>query len=170
MFKLLQKYSSKLVFFTFITIFILSCAQKSKYGKHQRVLSDTKMIVILEDVLIMESYVMEKLPNLRTDSLNAIKNKFYAEIFKKHKVDSASFYSTLYYFQVRPIEFDSLLNKVDLKLSKIVPKDTTRVIQTPQMLPTGLPVGNVVDEEKKLKEQFAKHFPRLNENLNKDSL
>ena len=71
---------------------------------------------------------------------------------------------------MRPIEFDSLLNKVDLKLSKIVPKDTTRVIQTPQMLPTGLPVGNVVDEEKKLKEQFAKHFPRLNENLNKDSL
>ena len=100
MFNLLQKYSSKLVIFTLSSIFILSCAPKTKYDENQKLLPDVKMVNVLEDVLLMEAYVMEKLPNVRIDSINAVKNVFYKEIFKKHKIDSASFYTTLYYFQV----------------------------------------------------------------------
>ena len=170
MFKLLQKYSSKLVFFTLSTIFILSCTQKSKYDKHQKKLADAKMAEVLEDVLIMESYVIEKLPNVRADSLNAVKNQFYKEIFKKHKIDSIAFYSTLYYFQVRPIQFDSLLDVVDRRLSKIEPKDTSKVNFIPPKLPNGLPVDNVLEQEKKLKEEFSKRFPQLKDKIKKDSV
>ncbi|MFN8284071.1 MAG: DUF4296 domain-containing protein [Chitinophagales bacterium] len=167
MFNLLQKYSSKLVFFTLTVIFISACVQKPKYDKHKKLLPDTKMIRILQDVLIMESYVYEKLPSAGIDTLNAVKNQFYKEILNKYNVDSTSFYSTLYYLQMHPEEFDSLLSKVDDKLMVMKPKDTTHV---KVIAPSGLPQGNVIDEEKRMRDEYEKHFPGLLKNRNKDSL
>lgn len=170
MFNLLQKYSSKLVIFTLCSIFILSCVHKSKYEKKQKLLSDAKMITVLEDVVLMESYVNEKLPSATIDTLSALKSNFYNQIFKKHKIDSASFYSTLYYFQVHPIEFDSLLVKIDDKLSLVKPKDTTIVKPIVKIESSGLPTGNVIDQEKEMKEEYKKRFPKLFNNRNRDSI
>lgn len=159
MFNLLQKYSSKLVIFTLCVIFISACVQKNKYNKHEKILPDTKMVSVLEDVLLMESYVNEKLQGVNTDSTAAVKRSFYKDIFKKHNIDSSSYYGTMYYLQAHPLEFDSLLAKVDRELNVVVAKDTSKI--HPKLTPSGLPAGNVIDQEKELKERFGKHFPAL---------
>ncbi len=115
------------------------------------------MINVLVDVFILEAYITEKNPTTNQETLKSIKNKYYNDIFIKHKVDSIGFYSTLYYLQTKPIEFDSILVKVDKKLNNIKALDTTRIVNKNQTITNLMPTN---ENDKLFNEQIKDNFKR----------
>lgn len=87
------------------------------------------MLQVLPDVFLMEAYVNEKYKVTNNDSIVAVKQTFYPEIFAHHKIDSTDFYETLDYFQSNPSKFSDLLIKLDSVLQKIKPLDTTKTAE-----------------------------------------
>lgn len=161
MFKFYRKYNSKIILCVLSCITIASCAHKHSYKNGRIELSDKKMSDILVDILLMESYINEKMQGTSVDSLTVIKKSFYPAILKKHHTDSISFYSTFNYYQTHPKEFSLILNRVDSSLNKIVPKDTSIVVQqvTP---PSNLEqLSSFKEQEKAMQEAFKKS--KLNE-------
>ena len=134
----------------------MSCLRNHKFDSGRIELSEKKMTAVLTDILLMESYVFEKLPDVQIDSNTIIRKSFYKPILAKHKVDSTDFYSTLYYYQSHPKEFSLLLNLVDSSLSKIQPKDTATV-KTIVTVPNNIDaLSTFHEQEKAMREEFLK--------------
>lgn len=156
MFKFYRKYNSKIILCILSCITIISCVHKQTYKNGSIELNDKKMSDILVDILLMESYINEKMQGTSVDSLVQIKKSYYSSILKKHKTDSISFYSTFNYYQTHPKEFSLILNRVDSSLNKIVPKDTSIVVLqvTP---PSNLEqLSSFKEQEKAMQEVFKK--------------
>ncbi len=148
-----------------IFLLLMSCTQNNKYSHLKKELTDNKMISILVDVFLMEAYLSEKAPSMQIDSLAALKNNYYNAIFTRHKVDSIEFYSTLYYYQNKPIEFDSLLTRVNKQMQKIKPTDTLSNHATKPEIHIPPPT---IEHNKLLNQDVLKQFERLKQNkLNK---
>jgi hypothetical protein len=140
----------------------MSCVGKHKFESGRIELSEKKMTAVLTDILLMESYVFEKMPGVQMDSVTIVKKSFYKPILAKHKVDSSDFYSTLYYYQSHPKEFTLLLNLVDSSLSKIKPKDTSiveQLITVPQNIDA---LSSFHEQEKAMREEFLKKNKQTN--------
>lgn len=134
----------------------MSCVRKHKFDSGRIELSEKKMTAVLTDILLMESYVFEKMPGVQMDSITIIKKSFYKPILAKHKVDSADFYSTLFYYQSHPKEFTLLLNLVDSSLSKIQPKDTS-IVKPIVTVPNNIDALSTFNEqEKAMQKEFLK--------------
>lgn len=156
MYKFCHKYSLKFILYLLPLLFFISCVRKHKFDSGRIELSEQKMTAVLTDILLMESYVLEKMPGVQMDSVTIIKKSFYNPILAKHKVDSADFYSTLYYYQSHPKEFTLLLNLVDSGLSKIHPKDTSIVIQTVTVPKNIDSLQTFHEQEKAMRVEFLK--------------
>lgn len=165
MFCIFYKYSSKFFLCIVSCTTILSCVQKHKFASDKKMIADNKMKLILTDVFLMESYVSEKLPNVSLDSITTIKKSFYKNILLQHKVDSASFYITLNYYQSHPKEYGLLLNMVDSVLIKIKPLDTTKVPTKDIIPPKNIEnLPSFTEQEKEMQNVFLKQhqdFQRL---------
>lgn len=119
-------------------------------------------------MLLMESYVAEKLP-VSTDSLLPVKLSLYDSIFSYHKIDSSAFYSTLRYYQSHPREFSAILHKVDSTLNKIKPGDTINSIPSFVPPPNIEQLQSFREQEKLMGEEYLKNKKRLQKNkTNKD--
>jgi beta-glucosidase/6-phospho-beta-glucosidase/beta-galactosidase len=165
--KFCHKYSSKFILYVITLAIFMSCMQKHKFERNKIELSDQKMTTILVDMLLMEAYVSEKQPYINLDSLTILKKSFYKTILKKHKVDSASFYSTFNYYQSHPKEFSPILVMVDSSLNKIIPKDTTfvkPVVEPPKNLES---MASFTEQEKAMREAFIKNNDTLNQSSSK---
>ncbi len=152
-----HKYSSKFILYVLSFTFIISCVHKHKFDSDKKVLSEQKMTSILVDIFLMEAYVNEKMPNLNIDSLTVVRQSFYPSVLKYHKVDSFSFYSTFYYYQYHPKEFSELLNKVNTKMTKIKPLDTTiikQIVVPPKDLDK---LTNFKEQEKSMRDEYLKN-------------
>jgi hypothetical protein len=88
---------------------------------------DSVFSALMVDVLLMEAYVSEKMPVAGQDTLSLVKKQLYDSIFAKYKTDSASFFTTLYYYQAHPKEFSVHLKVIDSVMNKIIPGDTSTV-------------------------------------------
>ena len=55
----------------------MSCVHKHKYEDGKIQLSDKKIIPVLVDILLMESYVNEKMQGSNVDTLALLKKSFY---------------------------------------------------------------------------------------------
>ncbi len=145
----------------------MSCVSKRKFDSDKIELSNKKMTAILVDVFLMEAYVTEKMPNVNMDSVNNIKSSFYIDILVKHKVDSATFYSTFNYYQAHPNEFSALLIKVDSSLTKIKPKDTTRIIPIVTVPGKIDDLSSFNEQEKAMRQEYLKNSPPEEKNVQK---
>ena len=85
MFKFYRKYNSKIILCILSCITIISCVHKQTYKNGSIELNDKKMSDILVDILLMESYINEKMQGTSVDSLVQIKKSYYSSILKKHK-------------------------------------------------------------------------------------
>ncbi len=111
-------------------------------------------------MLLMESYVSEKLP-ISQDSVVAVKLSLYDSVFLYHKIDSAAFYSTLRYYQSHPRKFSAILHKVDSTLNTIKPRDTTNVIPSIVPPPNINQFQSFKEQEKLMGQEYLKNQKRL---------
>lgn len=122
------KYTLKYFLGIISVLLIVSCMKSHVKGTDTIKLHDTTFTAIMIDVLLMEAYVNEKLPNAHFDSLTLIKKSFYDSIFSKYHTDSAAFFSTVLYYQAHPDKFFPKLKTIDSIMNKIIPGDTTTII------------------------------------------
>ena len=136
--------------------------QKHKFAAYKKEVPDKKMIQILTDVFLMESYVNEKAQGVSPDSLTVIKQSFYLPILRHHKVDSASFFNTFNYFQSNPKEYAQLLSLVDSNMIKIKPLDTTIIIKPAVVTPKNIDIlPNFKEQEQAMGREFLKGHSSL---------
>lgn len=143
------KYNLIFILILIFGLFITSCFRKHKFEKAKIELSDKKMLAILTDIFLMESYVNEKMPNTHLDSLTLVKSSLYNSIFKYHKADSSTFYSTFNYYQTHPKLFLMLLTQLDSIMNKITPLDSNQVTNI-VVAPANVEKANDFNEQERL--------------------
>lgn len=169
----LQKYTSRFVFFTIFGLFISSCLKHEKSTKNQKRLGGNVMVAVLTDVFLAEGYLMEQTivqKKNAADSKAYMKSEVYPLIFKQHKVDSTDFYSTFTYYQQHPDKFLPILDSVNVRLNAIHPKDTTKNINinTADVFLNPVDTGQKFSkQEEKMQDLFLRNHPEIKEKLKK---
>ena len=135
---------------------ITSCVPKHKFEDSVNLLPDTIMSAVLTDIFIMESYVAEKTAVVNPDTAIKIKKSLYSEILNHHKVDSLEFYTTFFYLQSHPKDFQVVLSMLDSAMNKIKPGDTS--VHKPLLtLPKNIEnIPNFKEQQKVLQEAYRK--------------
>ncbi|MCB0508703.1 MAG: DUF4296 domain-containing protein [Chitinophagales bacterium] len=135
----------------------MACVKKHNTTFTSNLLPKDKMINVLTDVFLMESYINTKVQNTDADSVLLIKKALYAPILKHHKVDSAEFYTTFNFYQSHPKEFVALLQLVDSNLVKIKPLDTTKeklFVEPPKNIDN---FGNYKEQEAAMQKELLRN-------------
>jgi hypothetical protein len=151
-----HKYTSKFIFPLFSVLLFISCLPKHKFDLAKNKLDEKKMADVLADVLLLESYVNEKMMNRNQDSIASIKMSLYPAILNYHHADSAAFYTTFDYLQAHPKEFASVLHLVDSALNKITPRDTTKIFPAVTIPDNINNLPNFNEQQKALQEEYIK--------------
>lgn len=94
----------------FIILIAMSCKNRLE-KKPENLVPKEKLIQILADIHRLEGHV-NNMNIQNTDTLAFIYRKMEADIFKKHKVDTASYFKSYKYYLVDPEEFSELYSEV----------------------------------------------------------
>ncbi len=104
---------NKYIYIIIISIFIFSCTSNTILKKPENLMSKDKMVDVLTDMFIASS--AENIKNLDLKR----KVNYYPLVFEKHKIDSALFQESNYYYTSKVDEYDEILNKVEERLKEL---------------------------------------------------
>ncbi len=102
---------------------VISC-NRNVEKKPENLVPKEKMIEILADIHRLEGHV-NNMNIQNTDTLAFIYLKMEAEVFKKHAIDTASYYKSYKYYLVDPQEFTLLYEEVVAKIKAKNQVDST---------------------------------------------
>ncbi len=127
--------------FGVILFFTVNSCKKSLEKKPDNLVPKEQMIQILADIHRLEGHV-NNMNIQNTDTLSFIYRKMEADIFKKHKIDTAAYFKSYKYYLVDPEEFSALYSEVVLLIknknkadstaevkNKVFEKDTSKTTQ-----------------------------------------
>jgi len=93
-----------------ISILVISCAEKLIQEPENLIPAD-KMVDVLNDLSILSA--AKTANNRKLDNSGIETMKF---VFEKHGIDSAQFVISDRYYASRPVEYESIYSKVEMKL------------------------------------------------------
>lgn len=94
----------------FLAIIIFSCKQSIE-NEPDNLVPKEKMINILSDIHRTEGFI-NNMNIQNTDTTSFIYRKLEAQIFKKHGVDTSTYYKSYKYYLVNPDEFTEMYKEV----------------------------------------------------------
>jgi hypothetical protein len=108
----------KLSIVLFCLTFLLACQSQTTKSPDQ-LIEKEKMSLVLEDVLLMESYFQSKhgIPGIYKEALDESLNR----VFKKHHITKKQFKESYVYYASQPEEFKELNTSIMDRLSRKIP-------------------------------------------------
>ena len=103
---------TRLILLFFILTFFMSC---DSGRASEDVLPEDKMIDVLTDIQILESFIVTMTP----DSVSKNKLNFYKSVFEKHRTDSAQFRKSMDFYAKDPLNMAAMYEKVGVNIDTI---------------------------------------------------
>lgn len=99
-------------FLIVIVLFLTACtsAEIKRFPEPENLIKEDKMVAILKDLTVMESYVMLKMPAIQQN--NKVMTASGIAILKKHQVDTISFSKSMDYYGSRQDKMQEIYSKV----------------------------------------------------------
>ncbi len=102
-------------------ILLISCTQSETKEKSE-ILSEKKMVDVLVDLQISETYFLDK-KNINKDETKDLQPRYYKYIFEKHEVNKEQFDKSIKFYQEDlnklKMIFDSVASRLELMKSNL---------------------------------------------------
>ena len=97
-------------------ILLLACSPKNEKTS---VISEEKMIDILVDVQLSETYFLNNDPTVRSKKIKSLPEEYYKFIFDKHQITKIEFDESIDYYLEDLPTFKMLYDSVAVRLEKL---------------------------------------------------
>lgn len=105
-------------------ILLLACGSKQE----KAVVSEEKMIEILVDVQLSETYFLNNDPTVRSKKINALPADYYKYIFEKHQITKAEFDESIQFYLDNLPTFKIIYDSVAVRLERLKASDEIKKV------------------------------------------